>query len=158
MFPFGSASVMTVAQYQRLMRMGAGVLMLLLVQGLDLSSSASAGCNHSIGVQADPFVDLYLLDEVIFAGSPSVRVDAHFPGELPAPQRTKPCSGLSCPNSSRLPVSTTSPQPVGADQWGTLGMRAPLDIVWARAGTIEESGRGAQNQPCSIFHPPPFSG
>jgi hypothetical protein len=158
MFPFGSVSVMRVAQYQRLMRMGAGVLMLLLVQGLDLSSSASAGCSHSIGVQADPFGDLYSLDEVIFAGSPSVRVDAHFPGEPPAPRRPKPCSGLSCPDSNRLPVSTTSPQPVGADQWGTLGMRVPLDIVWARATTIEESGRGSQSQPCSIFHPPPFSG
>ena len=121
MFPFGCTTVMKVAKYQRLMRMGAGALMLVLVQGLCLTSSASAGCSHSIGVQSDPFVDLYLLDEVIFAGSSSVPGAAHFPGELPAPRRTKPCSGLSCPNSSRLPVSTTSPQPVGADQWGTVG-------------------------------------
>jgi hypothetical protein len=159
MFPFSGTGVMKLAQYQRLMRMGAGALMLLLVQGLDLSSSASAGCSHLIGAQSDPFVEVYLLDEVLFAGSSSfVPVDARFPGELPAPRRPKPCSSLSCPKSNRSPVSTASPEPVGADQWGTLGMRDPIDIMWARATTIEESGPGSQCQPCSIFHPPPFSG
>jgi hypothetical protein len=159
MFPFGGSSVMKLALYQRLMRMVAGALMLLLVQGLDLSSSASAGCSHSNGDQSDPFVDLYLLDEVIFAGSSSfIPIDARLPGERPVPPRPKPCSGLSCPNSNGLPVSTASPQPVGADQWGALGMRDPLDNVWARAARNEEAGQGSQCQPCSIFHPPPVSG
>jgi hypothetical protein len=159
MFPFGGTGVMKLAQFQRLMRMGAGPLMLLLVHGLDLSSSASLGCSHSNTAHSDPFVDLYLLDEVIFAGSLSfVPVDAHFPGELPMPRRPKPCAGLSCPNSNQLPVSTASPEPVGADQWGTLGMPNSLDVVWTRATTIANSERDSQCQVCSIFHPPPYSG
>ena len=160
MFPFGGTGVMKLAQFQRLMRVGSGAFMLLLVQGLDLSSAAIAGCSHSNSAHPDPFVDLYMLDEVIFAAGSSsfVPVDAQFPGEPRMPRRPKPCSGLSCPNSNQLPVSTASPEPVGADQWGNLGMRNPLDVVWARATTIAESGRGSQCQACSIFHPPPFSG
>jgi hypothetical protein len=150
---------MKFGHYQRLGRMGTGVLMLLLVQGLDLSSIACAGCSHLVGAQSDPLVDLQLFDDVVVAGSSyTVPFEAHVPGEQPAPGRPSPCSGLSCSSSTPLLPSAASPEPVGSDHWGTLGILVTLEIMSAHAMMVDEPVGASRALVRSIFHPPPSSG
>lgn len=133
--------------------------MLLLIPGLDFSSIACAGCSHLVGAQSDPLVDLQLFDDVVVAGSSySVPFEAHFPGDQPAPGRPSPCSGLRCSSSTPLLPSAASPEPVGSDQWGTLGMVVTLEIKLAHAMTVDDSVGASRGLVRSIFHPPPSSG
>jgi hypothetical protein len=147
---------MRFGHYQWLVRIGAGALTLLLLHGLDLSGTVCAGCNHLVGARSDPLGNLAALDDLIVAGSAAVPVMAHFPGEQPAPGRPKPCSGMSCSNSTSVPVSTASPGPVGSDQWSTLSTHAPFEVVAAQTLAIDDSVRNSRGRVSAIFHPPPI--
>jgi len=150
---------MKLGRYQRLVRLGTGALMLVLVQGLDLIGIARAGCSHMVGSQSDPLFDHQWLDEVIVAGSfSSVLVDAYFPGNRPAQGRPSPCSGLNCSNSIPVPPSAASPEPVRSEQWGTLGMLVTLQILALRGITVDDSVVAPRGLVHSIFHPPRSSG
>jgi hypothetical protein len=149
---------MKLGHYQRLVRMAAGALMLLLVQGLYLSSDAYAGCSHLVGAQSDPRLDLRLLDDVVVPGfSYSVPVDAYFPGEGPAPGRPSPCSGLSCSSPTPLQPSGASPEPIGSDQWGAVDKLVTLESQSAHAMAVDDTVVASRRRACSIFHPPPSS-
>jgi hypothetical protein len=147
---------MKFGHHQRLVRIGAGALTLLLLHGLGLSGTVCAGCDHLVCAQSDSLGNLAGLDDLIVAGSAAVPLVAHFPGEQPAPGRPGPCSGMRCSNSTPVPVSTASPGPVGSDQLGTLSARAPFEVMAAHTLAIDDSVRNSRRRVSAIFHPPPI--
>jgi hypothetical protein len=148
---------MKLGHYERLVRIGAGALTLLLLHGLGFSGMARAGCNHLVGAHSDPLGTLAALDELIVAGSSTVSVTPQFSGERPVSRSPKPCSGMSCSKSTPLPASTASSGPAVSDQWGTLSTHAAFVVIAAHTLTIDDSVRGSRGRLNSIFHPPPIS-
>lgn len=130
--------------FGRLMRWGAGALMLLLAHGL-VAPSARAGCNdHLVTSQADRRLDFNRLDELITG-------DSADPDRAP-----RPCSGPGCSGGGpSAPASTASPHSGGPDQWVALAAAVGADVASPpRIAPDDPAARPDGHRP-SIFHPPP---
>jgi hypothetical protein len=153
--PIRQQTLMKLGRNERLMRVGTGALVLLLVQLLDLSDQAHAGCSHLAAVQSDAEGNLYSLDEVIGAGSPlSLARDAQFPTPGRSPWPSGSCSGPLCSRSTPLPISTASPLPGRSDQPAALAVPATFVVMSQESVTFDEPIAGMVEQSLSIFHPP----
>jgi hypothetical protein len=138
--------VMKSAFQRRLARWGTGAIALLVFHGFCAPRSAWAGCNHLVGSQSDPMLNLSRLDDLVAGGR------AH--GQ-PAPERRQsPCEGMSCSSPTPLPVSTANPLPERSDQWGAVGERVVVpDTSLPERRTDDCAPRGSVEK-TSVFHPP----
>jgi hypothetical protein len=142
--------------FERLMRWGAGALVLLLAHGLGAPRSAWAGCNHLVTSQSDRGLDFNRLDDLITGSSALLAddTDRERPGP-PGPRTPRPCSGPGCSSGVPWPASTASPSSGGPDQW--IALESILDLAVASPPRLvpdEPAARPAGHKP-SIFHPPP---
>lgn len=138
--------------FERLMRWGAGALVLLLVHGIGTPQAARAGCSHLVTSQADRRLDFNRLDERITGAAPGLHADD--PGQ-PVPAAPRKCSGPGCSSGVPWPLSTASPTTSGPDQWIALeSVLALIAVSPPRFLPDEPAARPAGHKP-SIFHPPP---
>ena len=114
---------------KRLVRLGAGALLVLMVYGFCAPAPAWASCSHRVGTPSALISSFYSLDELIMTGTSPVPEDdsAQSPLNWSVPGHRAPCSGLSCSGRVPIPVSTASLVHDRADQWGTLVARVMLD-------------------------------
>jgi hypothetical protein len=140
---------------RRLVRLGTGALVLLVVHGFGAPRSAWASCGHPLSAQRNPFLDLYLLDEILMVGSSSFSHDGPPRSPLDPPARRSRCSGLSCSSRDPLPISTASPGLDSSQQWGAAaGTLVDPDIRSAAGRAFDEPSPTATGEKTSIFHPP----
>jgi hypothetical protein len=154
--PHGGKRVMRSGHFNRLVRLGTGALMVLMVHGLCAPAPAWASCGHSVNSPSALISSPYNFDELIMTGTLSVSEDglAQTSRNRPLPGHGVPCSGLSCSGRVPLPVPTASLVHERSDQWGTLGAPVVLDNssrpAKTKNGPLLHSGR----QSSYIFHPP----
>jgi hypothetical protein len=137
----------------RLVRWGAGALVLLLAHGLVAPGAVRAGCNHPVTSQADRRLDLHQLDGLI-TGSASDLVGDDLGQDRPG-QSPRRCSGPGCSRGVPWPAPTAFQVSPGHDQWIVIGSVLALTVVTSpRLVADEPAARPAGFRP-SIFHPPP---
>jgi len=143
-------------RFERLMRWGAGALMLLLIHGFCAPRSAWAGCNHLVVSKSDRLLGFNQLDALIVGGSSSTLSDdmAHDPLEEPWSKRPTPCSGPGCSSRVPMPIPTTIPAPDGTQQWGTLSVPVIVPAASPLERMTAEPAPDSSREDSSIFHPP----
>jgi hypothetical protein len=140
-------------RYEQLIRLATGALGLLLVTVVGAPRPAWAGCSHTVSSRLDANLSFNRLDELI-DGIPIAQFADERDGSRQRPNREKPCSGLSCSGGVPLPVSRSSQESEGSDQWVAL---APTFAVLSFGGDATRSD-DPRLRPIghvdSIFHPP----
>jgi hypothetical protein len=145
----GGPGMMKPGYFQRLARLGAGTLVVLVAQGLCVPCSAQAGCNHLVVSRNDAGTPQSILDRMLddLAG----RSDGN-----PVSPPARPCSGAFCAGQPATPAVPAGAFDLRADSW-----------AWCGTGSGTMSGPGAFfSVGCSaphsvvrvsgIFHPPRF--
>jgi hypothetical protein len=120
---------------------------LLLIQGF-MPTTAWAGCNHLVIAQSDLSLNRGQLDALI-AGNLMKSLP-----EQPAPERRKPCSGLTCSSRDPASTSTISLEPEGSDLWGTLRAMVTLKATSPPGRIHEQPAPLLAMEKTSVFHPP----
>ena len=139
-----------------LVRLVAGVLLLLLAHGLIAPGTANAGCSHLVRSQSNPYRNFAHLDELMIAGSLGEVLlgSIKFTREQPLPDPYRPCAGLACSSRESMPSSTVSHEPEDSYQWGTLFARVVPGATTRLDLTHDEPVLRFHTQKISIFHPP----
>jgi hypothetical protein len=131
--------------FNPLARLGTGVFMLFVVQGVCAPVSAWAGCGHPVNSRADAGRSASLFDSLIrdLAGR-----------NEPAQAPPRPCTGAWCSGQPATPAVPASVFDWGAESWAWW-VPGPLSVDTSpNFGFPAPSIFHSLHQQAGIFHPP----
>ena len=148
-FSRGGHDMMGPGYFQRLVRMCAGALVVLVAQGFCAPSSAQAGCGHNVvfrndGERSQSILDL-MLDDLVGP------IDGN-----PVSPPARPCSGAFCSGQPATPAVPAGAFDLQADSWawcaaGSGTISGPDAFFFARPSAPHSMDRVS-----GVFHPPRF--
>jgi hypothetical protein len=143
----GDRGVMRSIPFKRLVRLGTGALLLLLVHGFAAPGSAWAACNHLVTSRTDP-------------GRLSSRIEPlilDLTGRsqpLPIPPLPRPCSGTWCSGQPAAPSVPAGVLDGRLDSWAWCTEIPCLASTGSSFLSVETTALRPLQTGSAVFHPP----